>query len=90
MSQMFKLPRKKKKQYKKDNPFYNIQRDKENWEWFYFKRRVEVRGMAVIIDYPNVLSDEQLLNWYRTYYPNDKIAQHFCRQNKNKWNKFNT
>ena len=87
---VFKLPRKKKKQYKKDNPiFYNIQRDKANWEWFYFKRRVEVRNMEVIIDYPNILTNEQLLNWYITNYPNDKIDHMYCLQNRHKWDKFN-
>jgi hypothetical protein len=86
----FKLPRKKKKQYKKDNSvFFDIQRDKNNWEWFYFRKRVEVRNMEVILLYPEKATDEQLLDWYKTHYPNDKLSHMYCIQNRHKWDNFN-
>lgn len=103
----FKLPRKAKKKYKKDNPiFYNCSREKERWEWFYFRRRVEVRCMEVILTYPEYnketgkyefdpklakpATNEQLLAYFKKHYPNDKLSHHFCRQNRHRWDKFNS
>ncbi len=99
----FKLPRKKKKKYKKDCWFPIIK--KEEWEWYFFRRRVEVRCMEVILTYPNYnveigkyefdpklrvdATNEQLLEWYKKYYPNDKFSHHYCKENRHKWDKFN-
>lgn len=80
----FKLPRKKKKEYLKKYSrryrllFYN----KAEWEWYYFRRRVEVRCMKVIINYPELASKEELLKWYKEHYPNDKLAHHYVKQLK--------
>jgi hypothetical protein len=98
-----KLPRKSKKKFKKDCPYSQI--DKYSWEWFYFKRRVEVRCMEVTLLYPKydieqnkyefdpknakIATNEQLLAFYKEHYPNDKIAHCFCMQNRHKWDKFN-
>ena len=60
--------------------------DKCHWEWFYFRRRVEIRGTEVALDNP---TDEYLLIWYKKHYPEDKLAHHYCRQNRNKWDIFN-
>jgi hypothetical protein len=99
-----KLSRKRKKQYKKDaGVLYKPSR--EDWEWFYFKRRVEIRCMYTILgcqdageidkktgkwityDIPkqNYVDDDVLLEWYKKHYPNDKEAQMYCKQNRNKW-----
>jgi len=82
MKNKFKLSRKRKKQYQKDCKKYNYPYflTKSYWEWFYFKRRVEVRGMSVIILYPKIATENELLNWYKKYYPKDKLAQHYCKQ----------
>jgi len=86
----FKLPRKKKKKFKKDcYPHFKSYYNKECWEWFYFKRRVEVRNMEVIINYPDIISNTELLSWYEENCPNDKLAKMFCLQNRHKWDKFN-
>jgi len=43
----FKLSRKKKKQYQKDiYPFFKSSYNKECYEWFYFKRKVIIKGMV--------------------------------------------
>jgi hypothetical protein len=57
----FKLPRKKKKQFKKDcypffDMYYNSKDRVANWEWFYFKRRVCIRGLGAIVG--------DLKSWY--------------------------
>jgi len=84
---MFKLPRKKKKKYKKDDPFFNAHwtnadnaTKRSNYEWFYNRRKVEIRSMLVILDYPRVVSKEELSAWYLEKYPNDTQAQHITRQ----------
>ena len=103
---VFKLSRKRKKQYKKDlGIFYNNNITREDWEWFYFKRRVDVRCMHTILGCPtngeidkktgmwitfeepiqNYIDDDILLEWYKKHYPNDKLAHHYCKQNRNKW-----
>lgn len=84
----FKLPRKRKKQYKKNHS--KIYYSKEYYEWFYFRRRVEVRGMEVILNYPKTSTNKELLEWYQTHHPNDKLAHHYCKQNRHKWDKYNT
>lgn len=86
----FRLPRKKKKQFKKDDFLFKLHYNKECWEWFYFKRRIEVRCMEVILKYPAKANDDELLEYYKKHYPNDKLAHHYCRQNRHKWDKFNS
>lgn len=88
----FKLSRKRKKQYKKDLPKYlwPLWYSKEDWEWFYFRRRVEVRCMEVIMfDYPRIAYSTELLQYYKTNYPNDKLAHMYCMQNRHKYDKYN-
>lgn len=86
----FKLPRKRKKQYKKDNyPFFSTWFYKESWEWFYFKRRVEVRCLEVIMKYPDKVGNEELLEWYKEYYPNDKLSHSYCIQNRHRFDIYN-
>lgn len=106
----FRLSRKRKKQYKKDlccnrGPLSSLYSKKEYWEWFYFKRRVEIRCIQCILNYPlynretntyefdiNLVkpaTKEELLSWYKKRYPNDKEAQSYCLQNLNPWGKYN-
>ena len=82
MAKKFKLSRKRKKQFKKDcypffNAYYNSDVRKENWEWFYFKERVEIRGMSVIVD--------NVEKWYNDNYPDNKQVKHYLNQNLKKW-----
>lgn len=57
-----------------------------DWEWFYFRRRVEVRCAEVFVDNP---TNENLLKWYKEHYPEDKLSHHYCMENRHKWDKFN-
>jgi hypothetical protein len=104
-----KLSRKRKKKYKKIlkkvGISYSHMKNKEEWEWFYFRRRIEVRCMEVILSYPEYnietgkyefdpklridSTNEELLEWYKKYYPNDKLSHHCCKENRHKWDKFN-
>jgi len=102
----FKLSRKRKKEFKKILEKGGDSYSKENWEWYFFRRRVEVRSMEVILTYPDYnietgkyefdpklridATNEQLLKWYKKYYPIDKLAHHYCKENRHKWDKFNT
>lgn len=87
----FKLPRKLKKKYQKDaSVFYNCWRSKESWEWFYHKRRIEIRCMEVILTYPQIATNKQLLEFYQKNYPNDKTSHMLCNQNRNRWDKYNS
>ena len=102
----FKLPRKKKKDFKKRGHMWKYYlSSKCNWEAVMFPRRIDVRCMEIILTYPklnmgtvewefdpniaNPATNEQLLSWYKEHYPNDKLAQHYCIQNRHKWDKFN-
>ena len=101
----FKLSRKRKKQYKKFcGIFWNCWNNKERWEWNCFERRVQVRCMEIITyPYYNKETNEyefdpslykpatnvQLLERYKKWYPNDKLAHHYCKQNRHRWVKFN-
>jgi len=75
----FNVPRKLKKKFKKDSPASYL--SKENWEWFYHKKRVVINGMKYIIKYPEIASDEEVLEWYLKHYPNDSTTLNYCRQN---------
>ena len=107
----FKLSRKRKKQYKKDLGYnsdilFSLYKQKEYWEWFYFRKRVEIRCIKIILNSPNYnretntyefdpklakpATKEELLAWYKKYYPNDKEAHSYCLQNLNRWDKYNT
>lgn len=86
---------------------FSLNNNVKSWEWFYFKRRVEVQCMYTILgcqdtgyidkqtgkwiryDKPkeNYVNDEILLNWYKKHYPNDKLAHHYCKQNRIKYRK---
>jgi hypothetical protein len=66
-----------------------------------FRRRVEVRCMEVILTYPKYsketneyefdpklavkATNEQLLAFYKEHYPDDKLAHHFCKQNRHRY-----
>lgn len=82
----FNLPRKKKKRYKKDNPFYRIhwhsEHRKEEYEWFYFPEWVRVTAMRSIIVYPRLATKEELSAWYAKHYPEDNVVQHYINQLK--------
>ena len=87
---------------------YSYRNNVYEWEWLYFRRRVEVNSMFTILGCPdngeidkesgkwirydkpkeNYVDDDILLEWYHKYYPDDKLSHHFCKQNRNKWNKF--
>ena len=47
----------------------------------------EETGIWIRFDKPkeNYMDDDMLLEWYKKYYPNDKLSHHFCKQNRNKW-----
>jgi len=84
---IFKFPRKLKKKIKKLPSWVTT---KEWLEWYLFPKRIDVRAMEICITYPeNPATNEQLLAWYQKYYPNDRLAHHFCKQNRHKWDKFN-
>ena len=87
----FRLPRKLKKVYKKTNKYgkYKMRISRAEWEWLYFRRRVEVRCIEIVAEYPKILSSDELLAWYKKYYPDDKESQMYARQNVNKWLKYN-
>jgi len=78
----FRLPRKTKKQYRKDNKFFSINYDQCNYNWFYDKQKVCILAMRVILMYPKIATKEQMLNWYLENYPNDKRAHQICRELK--------
>lgn len=76
----------------------------EEWEWFYFRRRVEVNSMFTILgctEYGEInkitgkwvtyetpiekhIDNDILLSWYKKHYPDDKLAHHYCKQNRMK------
>lgn len=89
----FKLSRRRKKQWKKDDICYGAHaygpQAKCSWEWFYFRKRVEIRGMEIIVEYPKIISSEELLKIYQDCYPNDKLAHTYCKENRHRWDKFN-
>jgi len=102
----FKMPRKMKKRLKKSYQYpFLCRTEKAQWEWFFFRKRVEVRCMEVILTYPKYdkekkeyefdpklavpATNEQLLEFYKKYYPDDKLSHHYCKQNRHRWDKFN-
>lgn len=97
----WKLPRKLKKKipyHKRSNKYW--------FEYYFFSRRLDVNAMEVCLTYPKWdkekheyefdpklfkrATNEQLLEWYKKHYPNDKLAHHFCKQNRHRWDKFAT
>ncbi len=82
-----KLPRKFKKWIKKTTPSWVT--SKEWLEWYLFPRRIDVRAMEVCLFYPRIATSSELFSWYKEHYPDDKLAQHFSKQNLHKWDKFN-
>ncbi len=78
----FKLPRKVKKQYKKDNRFFRVQYDQVHYNWFKDSQRVRITAMRVILKYPEVATKEEMLAWYKEHYPEDKRAHQICEQLK--------
>ena len=47
----WRLSRKRKKQWRKDDPFFNSSwsyKRKNMWEWFYFRNRVQDRAYKAI------------------------------------------
>lgn len=79
----FRLPRKVKKQYRKDNPLWRIHYDQCNYNWFVDKQRVVITAMRVIINYPAVATKGEMLAWYLEHYPEDKRAHQICKELKN-------
>lgn len=68
---MFKLPRKIKKQYKKDmqSKYGCIFKSKMNeleFNWFYHRYKFEVNCVRVCEKYPNILSIPDLLEFYKS------------------------
>jgi len=58
------------------------------WEWLMFERRIDVRCTQIVANYPKTLTNEELLAWYKKYYPNDRESQMYARQNVSKWLKY--
>ena len=98
----FKVPRRDVK--KITQSIYNCYKSKNDWELFYFERRIDVRCKEIILTYPDYdkitkkyefdpslakpATNEQLLAYYKEYYPNDRLAHHYCRQNRHKYSNF--
>ncbi len=56
----------------------------EIYEDVFFKDRVRIRSMDCIFGYP---PNDVLISWYETHYPDDKLAIHYCNQNRYNLNK---
>ena len=74
-----RLPRKKKKILKK---IYRFNMSKYNWHLYYenhfHKERVWVKCMNTI--------GEDIVEWYKIFYPEDKLKNHYAREIKLKLN----
>lgn len=88
----FKLSRRRKKQYKKDlgTPVLGFRYTKCNWEWYYYRTRVEVRCLEVMLQYPRLVDQAELLTWVQAHAPQNRAALHYARQHRHRWDKFNT
>lgn len=54
----------------------------------YFKDRKTVRYMEVCLNYPTLSTNEQILDFFKTFYPNDKKYHTLCLQNRHKWDNY--
>ena len=51
--------------------------DKETGKWIRYEVPIQ-----------NSMTNEELLEWYKEHYPEDKLAQHYCMQNRTMWREF--
>ena len=100
MNKKFKLPRKRKKRFKKDRyvkSFKNYGGLYCVWRNYYSPELSMVQAMGVVLGQPDLdldtmkwsfpqseaksLSSKELYEWYKEHYPNDKLKQHYSKQN---------
>lgn len=63
---MFRLPRKIKKKYRKDNIVFACEFNQECYNWFYHKDNVILESLRYIIKYPDIVTKLEVIKYLKS------------------------